>query len=336
MKIKLIKKEINKGKNKINSILKISLFCLIFISFLMLANISLLADQPNKNLTFNQFEQYIEESSYSDFQKRMVLNTVQEAIDDGISKEDTLSLLKNSIKNDVDPYNVKKFLDTLILTKNEGISEKPIFNKIKEGLAKNVDQRLIVNAINQKSGNMLLAKNMLVENEIKNGEFEEMIDVIADSLTNGVPVSILSQILKICSEHDKSWAQVEDVAQELANLGLKAMELGIDNDKVETIFNKALENNSNFEEVYLNIQDLMVAAIAVKVTSESSSMPRGDNNSGAYTNGNSNGDTSSPVSSNNELTGSIPTTPSGESGSSPISSGDSNKTDGESGSSPLN
>jgi len=323
------KKKIN--KEKIKNKAKFSLlFLVISLLLFFTTSISILAAQPYDNANISQLEQYLDNSSYSDFQKRMVLNTAQEAINDGISAEDTLSIIKNSIDNDVDPYNIKKFIDAAISAKNDGIAEKPIINKIKEGLAKNVDERLIINAINQKSENMKIARDLLSENELQNGEPEDMIETLAESLTNGVSESVLSQVLKISADQGKSWQEVEDITQELANLGLKAIELGIESDKIEAIFNQAIESNTNLENVCFNIQDLMSAAIAAKV---SSNTVKKDSVIGESSN--SSAPTLPPISSGSTLPGSGPSIPSGETGTSPISSGGSSKTDNESGSSPL-
>ncbi len=324
-------KRINKSYRMQNGIrVSYILSCLLIVSLILFFTVfSALAGESSENNHISSMEEYLADSSYSDFQKRMILNSVQDAMNDGISQEDTLSLIKNSVKNNVDPYNVKKFFDVLVSTKKEGISEKPILNKIKEGLAKNVDQRIIVNAINQKSENMLIARKLISDNEIQNGVSDEMIDVLADSLTNGVPPNVLLQVLKISNEQDKTWHEVEEITQELANLGLKAIELGIEEDNIEAIFNQAIGTEADLEKVCQNIQDLMVTAIAVKVTSGLSR----DNVEGI-----NNGipGTDLPISSSGSiLPGSGATSPSGETGSSPLSSGSSNKNNKETGSSPL-
>ena len=327
------KKIINRVQKNSKTNLSLSLL-FIAITFLLILSIpiSIQAVQSDENTNINQLEQYLDNSTYSDFQKRMVFNTLQEAINDGISAEDTLSIIKNSIDNGVDPYNIKKFIDTAISAKNDGIAEKPIFNKIKEGLAKKVDERLIINAINQKSENMKIARELLSENHIQNGDLEEMIDVLAESLANGVSESVLSQILKISSEQDKAWQEVEEVTQELANLGLKAIELGIESNKIETIFAQALDADNSLENICFNIQDLMLSAIAAQVSSSIAPKDAGvDGSSG------SSAPVLSSTSSGSALPGSGTSAPSGETGTSPISSsGGNNKTGSESGSSPLN
>ena len=330
MKNRTEKKKINKGLK--NSKAVYSLLCIaITLFFVFYISLSIQAAQSDDNANISQLEQYLDNSTYSDFQKRMVLNTAQEAINDGISTEDTLFIIKNSIDNEVAPYNIKKFIDTAISAKNDGIAEKPILNKIKEGLAKKVDERLIINAINQKSENMKIARDLLSENQIQNGESEEMIDVLAESLANGVSENVLSQILKISSEQDKSWQEVEEVTQELANLGLRAIELGIGNDKIETIFIQALDADNSLENICFNIQDLMLSAIAAQVSSSAVPKDAGiDGSSGSST------PALSPTSSGSTLPGSVPSAPSGETGTSPISSGGNNKNGSESGSSPLN
>lgn len=305
------------------------------ILFVLITGLPVSALQSSETNEMSLIEQDLTDSSYSDFQKRMIFNSTQEAISEGISIDDAVSILEKSIENEIDAYNVKKFFDTLISAKEEGFSEEPLLNKMKEGLAKNVEERLIINALTQKSENMKIVRNLLEETQIENGDPEEMIDILADSLTNGAPLNALSQILSLSSEQGKSWQEVEELAEELGNLGLKASELGIDEDKIEVIFNQAIEGQSSLENICMNIQDLMMAAIAVEMSGSSSSrdgvlQPTGSSLPGAST--------SVPTSSSGiGISGTGSTIPSGETGSSPISSGDSStsKPDSESGSSPL-
>jgi hypothetical protein len=338
MENKMVKRiENKKHKDKVLSLSSLSLILIFFtiiLFFISFTTSSVLAEPSSSSQenTISQFEQCLADSSYSDFQKRMVLNSAQEAINSGISADDTLSIIKGSIENEVDPYNVKKVLDTVITAKKEGISEEPLLNKVKEGLAKNVEEHLIIEVVTQKSENMKIAQHLLAENQIQNGNPEEMINIIADSLSNGVPVSTLEQVLQISSEEGKSWQEVEEVTKELANLGLKAAELGIENDKIEIIFNQAIENQSNLENICMNIQDLIVATIAAKITT--SSLLQRDNAVEGGEAGSSSAIPSVPSpSTGSGITGGT-TTPSGETGTSPISSGEDNTSDGESGSSP--
>ena len=308
----------------------------IFFLAILLLFITVLpasAVQSSETNGINQIEEDLASSSYSDFQKRMILTSAQEAINQGITVNDAVSILEGSIENEIDPYNIKKFFDTLISAKEEGISEDPLLNKVKEGLAKEVEERLIIDALTQKSENMRIVRNMLAEAQIDNGEPEEMIDILADSLTNGVPLNALSEIISLSSEQGKSWQEVEEVTEELGNLGLKASELGIDEEKIEMIFDQAIENQDSLENICVNIQDLMLAAVAVQMTSSASQQDRGAESS-------SSGSTITdiPISSSSSSSPGIGTSlPSGETGSSPISSDDSStsKPDSESGSSPL-
>ena len=104
-------------------------------------------------------------------------------------------------------------------------------------------------------------------------------------------------------------------------------------DKIEMIFSQAIENQDNLENICVNIQDLMLAAVAVQMTSSASQQDRGADSS---SDGSSIADI--PISpSGSSPAGSGASMPSGETGSSPISSDDSSTSqpDSESGSSPL-
>lgn len=321
-----IKGKQNKGNgilSKLNVQLLISLFLFLFLIFPAFS-------APADDIDLEQLEQYLEKSSYSDFQKRMVANSTREAIEKGISEEDTLSIIKASIDNKVDPYNVKKFLDTAISAKDIGISEKPLINKVKEGLVKNVEAKAIIEVLNRKLENMETAQILLAGKKLSDEKREEIIDVLADSLANGVSSNALERVLAISSEQGKSWKEVEEVAKELAGLSLKATELGIGSDKLETIFHQALDNGNSMENICMNIQDLITAQIAVQVSSGTSSQDVCADGAGNIT-----VISDIPTSSGSAISGSGPTAPAGESGSSPFSSGSGDTSDNESGSSPF-
>ena len=329
------KERMEKRKKRI--IKKASYSFLYLLSILIIffgISLAAVAVQTPDAAEISQLEQNLAGSSYSDFQKRMILTTAQEAIEEGIAVNDAVSILEESIENRIDPYNIKKFFDTLIAAKEEGISEESLLNKVMEGLAKDVEERLIIDALTQKSENMKIARSLLEETRIKNGDPEEMVDILADSLTNGVPLNALSEILSLSTEQGKSWQEVEEVAEELGNLGLKASELGIDGEKIEILFNQAIENQDSLENICMNIQDLMIAAVAVQMTSILSQQDRSSNENS----GDSSTITDIPISSSGSSSiGSGTSMPTGETGSSPVSSDDSSasKPDSESGSSPL-
>lgn len=328
-----IEKITKKGQEKVRDLFLFKFLVFTFTTFfILLLSYTTFAMQTDEPSTISQFEQYLASSSYSDFQKRMVLNSVEQALEEGISSDDTLLIIKGSIENGVDAYNVKKFLDTVISAKGEGLSEKTLINKIKEGLAKDVDERMIINVLNQRSENMKIAQMLLKENEIQNGEPEKMIDILADSLANGVPTNVLAQVLEISSAQGKDWTEVEMITKELGNLGLKATELGMGSDKIEVIFNQALEKESSLEEICINIQELIIAAIAVQVSSSSQIR---DNSVGSTDTSVISGSDLPTTSSGSTISSTGSGNLSGETGSSPVSQGENSTTDNESGSSPL-
>lgn len=206
----------------------------------------------------------LQNADYSDFQRRMILNSAQEAINEGISPDDANSILTGSIKNNLDAYNVMKIFNLVVDAKKQGISEKDLINKVKEGLAKNVEERLIIAVVNQESEHMKAALKLLQDNQITNGNQQEMVSLIADSLNNGVPTRTLEEILKISKEQGRSWTQIEKISTQLGDLGLKATELGINREQVEKIFFTAVESQEHLDEICGNIQDMMIAAVAVK------------------------------------------------------------------------
>jgi hypothetical protein len=224
----------------------------------------------NVSENIQNLNEILENSDYSAFQKRMIFNKAREIIEKGLDSGDIHYIITHSVENNMDAYSVKKIFDLLLSNESENLNSRPMVNKIKEGLAKRVDDTLIIGTLIQRSeqirtANQLIEKNRLTMEE---EEKDKMVDVLSDTLNNGVPASILDQMLQLSHQNSRSLEEVLDTSKELSSLGLKAFDLGMDSDQINQLFDEASNNageNGQLESICITVQENLVAFSSAKI-----------------------------------------------------------------------
>jgi hypothetical protein len=236
-------------------------------------------------------EAKMEQSRYSGFQKRMISEAAAKLLSLDINTREVEKLLAISIENNFDAYNIKKIIEILIDAKNNKISEKSLMNKFKEGLAKKVDERLIVEVLTKEAGNLKVAKNIFLEHPIQDSTYKEeiIVESLAEGLNNGVPRESLSEVFSRSVKEGKDLKEVAEVSTELGNLSLRALELGFSEEEVDEVFQKAVLSRSGVDGICEDIQDMLVAAVVTKTDLASRNNSGGADNNIAVT-----GDSTTP------------------------------------------
>jgi hypothetical protein len=225
-------------------------------------------------------EAKMEQSRYSGFQKRMISEAAAKLLSLDINTREVEKLLAISIENNFDAYNIKKIIEILIDAKNNNISEKSLMNKFKEGLAKKVDERLIVEVLTKEARNLKVAKNIFLEHPIQDSSYKEeiIVESLAEGLNNGVPRDSLSEVFSRSVREGKDLREVAEVSTELGNLSLRALELGFSEEEVDEVFQKAVLSRSGVDGICEDIQDMLVAAVVTKTNMASRNSSGGTDN----------------------------------------------------------
>jgi len=252
---------LSKNKNKL--ILSLITFFLIF----SLVNLAFAEEAvENLNEQMEELKNILNSpSTYSAFQIRMLLNTAQDLLEAGILFEDTRGIIENSVEKSLDAYNLKKVFDVILETKRESLPTKSLINKINEGLAKNVNNNIIISVISTKAEKLKIADEILNEArqdglEINGGE--EIVEILADSLENDVPQESLSWLLKMGTKEGRSIKEITEISEELSYLSLLASDLGLTAEKISLLFKKAMSSSSNIEDICENIQKSLETEIS--------------------------------------------------------------------------
>ena len=216
-----------------------------------------------------QLKSIIDSSTYSAFQSTMILNTAQDLLESGIPFEDTKNIIENSVEESFDAYNLKKVFDIILETQQEGLPPESLINKVNEGFAKNVNNSVLISVISTEAENLKKANEILNEAlqeglEINGGE--EIVKIIADGLENDVPQESLSWLLKTGTIEGKSIEEITEISEELSYLSLLAYDSGLSSEEISLLFNEAIENSINIDEICENIQtSLEVEISAAKI-----------------------------------------------------------------------
>jgi len=252
---------VSKNKIILSLITLLTIFCFAVSAFS--------AGTASIDEQIEQLESIIGSSSYSAFQSRMILNTVQDLLELGIPFEDTKKIVENSVEESFDAYSVKKVFDIILETQQEGLPAESLINKVNEGFAKNVNKSVIISVISAKAENLKKANEILNEAlqeglEI-NGE-EEMVGILADSLENDVPGESLSWLVKTGTAEGKSIMEISEISEELSYLSLLATDSGLSSEEISLLFKKAIENSTNIDEICENIQTSLETQISTAKT----------------------------------------------------------------------
>jgi hypothetical protein len=240
-----------------------SIICMLLIS---LTSFAFATETENINQQMVQLEDILNSSStYSAFQTSMLLKSAQNLIDAGISYEDTEEIIINSVESSLNAYNIKKVFDVILDTQEEGLPSETLINKVNEGLAKNVDNNTIITVISSKAENLQTADQILneaVEEGLEINGGEELLKVLADSLENDVSEESLSWLLNAATSEGKSVQEIAEISEELSYLSLMASDFGFSSEEVSLIFEKAMESDSNIDNICENIQSSLEIEIS--------------------------------------------------------------------------
>ena len=245
---------------------RITVYSIICLLLIFLLSMPCFAEMENTDAQIKEMEEMINASStYSSFQKSMLLKSTQHLINSGISFENTEEILKKSIEKSVNAYSIKKVLDVILETHAVGLPSEPLINKVNEGLAKNIDNTTIITVISNQAEQLQKADEILnqagEEGLVINGG-HELIKILADSLENGVPEKSLSWLVRAAAVEGKNTREIAEISEELSYLSLLAADLGLSSDEASLIFEKAVETDSSLNTICNHIQNDLESMIS--------------------------------------------------------------------------
>ena len=170
--------------------------------------------------------QYISEiiDSYPDissFQAKRLLKEAEEAVQLGISLEDTKVIIQESLEKKVNLYIVIDLFSLLSQLEEENLPTKLIINKAREGLAKGVSSNEINLSIKEESKNLQFAKYLVEQSLLEGADIEnkgKAIEILASSLPYNYQEDMITDIIKKGIRNQKDVKEIAGALTALSNL----------------------------------------------------------------------------------------------------------------------
>lgn len=207
-------------------------------NFLILILIITVCIIPSSTIWAEQSEtppslQYISEiiDSYPDissFQAKRLLREAEEAVQFGISLEDTKEIIQGSLEKKINIYTVIDLFSLLSQLEEEGLPTNLLINKAKEGLAKGVSSNEINLSIKKESKNLEFAKYLVEQSLLEGADIEnkgKAIEILAGSLPYNYQEDMITDIVKKGILNQKDVKEIAGALTALSNLSNLAMSI---------------------------------------------------------------------------------------------------------------
>jgi hypothetical protein len=170
--------------------------------------------------------QYISEiiNSYPDissFQADQLLKEAEEAVQFGISLEDTKEIIQKSLEKKIKAYTIIGIFSLLNELAENGLPTYPIINKAKEGLAKGVSSNEINLNIKEESKNLQFAEYLVEQSLLEGADIEnkgKAIEILASSFASNTTENMITDIFTEAIHNKKEIKDIAGAITALSNL----------------------------------------------------------------------------------------------------------------------
>jgi len=208
--------------NNKNNKRKYFLILILIITACIIYSYPIYAEQSETPPSLQYISKIID--SYPDissFQADRLLKEAEEAVQFGISLEDTKEIIQGSLEKKINIYTVIDLFSLLRQLEEENLPTNLIINKAKEGLAKGVSSNEINLNIKEESKNLQFAK-YLVEEALLEGaniiDKNKAIEILASSFASNITEDMITDIFKEALHQKKDINEISGALTALSNL----------------------------------------------------------------------------------------------------------------------
>jgi len=208
--------------NKKNYKPKNILILILIIIACIISSFSIWAEETETTPSLQQISEII--NSYPDissFQAGRLLKEAEEAIQSGISSEDTQEIIQKSLEKNIKAYSIIGIFSLLNELAEDGLPTFPIINKAKEGFAKGVSSDKIILSIRKKSENLQFAKYLVEQSFLEEADIQEKskaIEILASSFASNITEDMITDIFKEALQQKKDINEISSALNALSNL----------------------------------------------------------------------------------------------------------------------
>jgi DNA-binding transcriptional MerR regulator len=210
------------SNNKNNKPKNILILILIIITCIIYS-FSVWADEEQLQTSSSQKISEIINSypDISSFQAKRLLREAEEAVQFGISLEDTKEIIQGSLEKKINIYTVIDLFSLMSQLEEEGLPTNLIINKAKEGLAKGASSNEINLSIKEESKNLQFAKYLVEQSLLEGANIEnkgKAIEILASSLPYNHQEDMITDIVKKGILNQKDVKEIAGALTALSNL----------------------------------------------------------------------------------------------------------------------
>ena len=198
------------------------LILILIIIACIISSFSIWAEETENPPSLQQISEII--NSYPDissFQAGRLLKEAEEAIQSGISSEDTQEIIQKSLEKNIKAYSIIGIFSLLNELAEDGLPTSPIINKAKEGFAKGVSSDKIILSIRKKSENLQFAKYLVEKSFLEEADIQEKskaIEILASSFASNIPEDMITDIFVEALHQKKDINEISSALNALSNL----------------------------------------------------------------------------------------------------------------------
>ncbi|MBA7588339.1 hypothetical protein ES708_30394 [subsurface metagenome] len=198
------------------------LILILIIIACIISSFSIWAEETETTPSLEQISEII--NSYPDissFQAGRLLKEAEEAIQSGISSEDTQEIIQKSLGKNIKAYSIIGIFSLLNELAEDGLPTSPIINKAKEGFAKGVSSDKIILSIREKSENLQFAKYLVEQSFLEEADIQEKskaIEILASSFASNITEDMITDIFVEALHQKKDINEISSALNALSNL----------------------------------------------------------------------------------------------------------------------
>jgi hypothetical protein len=198
------------------------LILILIIIACIISSFSIWAEETENPPSLQQISEII--NSYpniSSFQAGRLLKEAEEAIQSGISSEDSQVIIQKSLEKNIKAYSIIGIFSLLNELAEDGLPTSPIINKVKEGFAKGVSSDKIILSIRKKSENLQFAKYLVEQSFLEEADIQEKskaIEILASSFASNITEDMITDIFVEALHQKKDINEISGALNALSNL----------------------------------------------------------------------------------------------------------------------
>jgi hypothetical protein len=189
-----------------------------------------------------------------------VKNSTRQMLNQGLNTENVMEMTRQMLANNFSQQHVLEAHAILMNAQRQGLQTEPIMNKAQEGLAKKVQARAVVQAMEQVRSRYAFASKQAKALTNDRAKMNQMAAVMAGSMAAGMNHEDADRIMQVLQERTRNMARAhaEDLAMQTFMTTRAMARVGMNSQAVGDSVCQALQQGYNVQEMH-RLQNTVMA-----------------------------------------------------------------------------